>query len=86
MIMKNPPHPGTCIRDSVTESGWTVSETARRLGIPRQTLSRLINGNSSISPTIALALESIGWSNAEFWMRLQASYDLAQEKDFRQSA
>ena len=27
-----------------------------------------------------LALESIGWRNAEFWMRVQASYDLAQEK------
>ena len=25
-------------------------------------------------------LEAVGWSNAEFWMRLQASYDLAQER------
>ena len=29
---------------------------------------------------MALALERIGWSNASFWMRLQAAYELAQER------
>lgn len=29
---------------------------------------------------LALRLERIGWSNAEFWMRLQAHYDLAQAR------
>ena len=27
-----------------------------------------------------MGLEAVGWSNAEFWMRLQANYDLAQER------
>ena len=43
-------------------------------------MSRLINGRCGISPAMALALERIGWSNAEFWMRRQAQYDLAQER------
>ena len=29
---------------------------------------------------MAMALERIGWSNADHWMRLQAAYDLAQER------
>ena len=29
---------------------------------------------------MALALERIGWSNAAFWVRRQAQYDLAQER------
>ena len=29
---------------------------------------------------LALALERIGWSNAGFWMRLQAGYELAQAR------
>ena len=29
---------------------------------------------------MALALEPVGWSNADHWMRLQADYDLAQER------
>ena len=39
---------------------------------------RLVNGRIGISPKVALGLENLGWSNAEFWMRLQAQYDLAQ--------
>ena len=27
---------------------------------------------------MALRLEKAGWSNAEFWLRRQTSYDLAQ--------
>ena len=29
---------------------------------------------------MAIRLEKAGWSNAEFWMRRQASYDLAQAR------
>ena len=29
---------------------------------------------------MALALERIGWSNAAFWVRRQAQYDLEQER------
>ena len=83
--MYDPPHPGESIRDSLEATGWTVTECARRLGVPRGDLSRLLNGRADISPAMAMALERIGWSNAEFWMRRQASYNLAQER-LRQSA
>ena len=46
----------------------------------RGTLSRLLNEHGGISPAMALALERIGWSNADYWMRLQASHDLARER------
>jgi plasmid maintenance system antidote protein VapI len=29
---------------------------------------------------MAIRLEKAGWSNAEFWLRRQASYDLAQAR------
>ena len=32
------------------------------------------------APAMVLALERVGWSNAAFWMRRQAQYDLAQER------
>ena len=43
-------------------------------------LRNLMYGQSGISPVVALALERIGWSDAEFWMRRQAKYDLAQAR------
>ena len=78
--MHNPAHPGESLRDAMLAEGWTVTETAAKLGCTRQTFSRLLNGRTGISPVMALALERIGWSNAAFWMRRQAQYDLAQER------
>ena len=80
MSLTDPSHPGLSVRDSMEAMGWTVTGCAVQLGISRNTMSRLINGRCGISPAMALALERIGWSNAEFWMRRQAQYDLAQER------
>ena len=80
MSRDNPSHPGESLRDSVEEMGWTVNEFAARLGVSRNTASRLLNGRCGISPSMAIALERIGWSDADFWMRFQAHYDLAQAR------
>ncbi len=80
MAMLNPCHPGEILRDNLEAAELSVTEAASRLGCTRQALSRLLNGKAGISPVMALALEGIGWSNAGFWMRLQASYELAQAR------
>ena len=84
--MLNPPHLGELIRESMEETGWSVTETATRLGCERGTLSRLLNGRAGVSAYMALALESLGWGTAEHWMRMQASYDLAQARRNRTMA
>lgn len=83
--MKNPAHPGAIVRDAIEETEITISQAAIRLGVARNTLSRLVNGQQGISPEMAIALEDTGWSNADYWMRLQAAYDLAQAR-LRQAA
>ena len=62
------------------ETGWNVTETAAGLGWERRTLSRLLNGRAGVSANMALALEEIGWGTAEQWMRMRASYELAQAR------
>ena len=78
--MLNPPHLGELIRESMEDVGWNVTETAARLGCERGTLSRLLNGKAGVSANMALALENIGWGTADHWMRMQASYELAQAR------
>ena len=78
--MLNPPHLGELIRESMDDVGLNVTETAARLGCERGTLSRLLNGKAGVSANMALALEDIGWGTAEHWMRMQASYALAQAR------
>ena len=84
--MLNPPHLGELIRESMDDVGWNVTETARRLGCKRGTLSRLLNGKAGMSANMALALEDIGWGTASHWMRIQASYELAQARRDRAAA
>ncbi len=77
MTERNPLHPSETIKDCLEAVGWSVGEFADKLGISRNTASRLLNGHCGISPAMALALERIGWSNANFWMRRQSRFDLA---------
>ena len=86
MPMYNPAHPGALVRGNVEELGWTVAGCARRLGVARTTLSRLMNEDARVSPAMALGLEQLGWSTADFWLRVQAAYDLAQERLRREAA
>ena len=53
------------------------------LGVARHTLSRVLNGHAAISPEMAIRLEKAGWSSAEFWLRRQTAYDLAQARKER---
>lgn len=76
----NPTHPGLSVLDHIEAMDWTVDKCADRLGVGGKELAQLLDGSCGISPAMALALERIGWSNADFWMRRQAYYDLAQER------
>ena len=83
--MLKPPHLGELIRESMQEAGWTVGETAGRLGCERGTLSRVLNGKAGVSANMALALESIDWGTTDHAMRMQAAYELAQAPARRRS-
>ena len=80
MTAATPTHPAATLRACIEEVGWSVNDFAARLGVSRNTASRLLNARCGISPDVALALERIGWSDADFWMRRQANYDLARAR------
>ena len=71
--MYDPAHPGEIIREAIVAEGWTVGDTAARLGVTRNTLSRVLNGKAGVSPRIAIALERLGWSDAGHWGRRAAA-------------
>ena len=78
--MHTPSHPGEIMSEVVSASGWTVSEVALQLGIEEQELSRLLSQKIGTSPAMALAFERFGWNDTDFWMCLQASWELARER------
>jgi|SRR5581483_4969904 len=78
MPMKNPPHPGRSIRTACLEPlGLSVTDGAKVLAVTRQTLTKVINGRSGISPSMAIRLAKAFGSTPETWLRMQIAYDLA---------
>jgi addiction module HigA family antidote len=76
--MKNPPHPGELIGDTLEELGVSVTAAAKVLGITRQQLHNLISGRSRVTAEMAVRLEKALGSTAAAWLRMQMNHDLAQ--------
>jgi len=78
MEMYNPAHPGEVLKEMYIEPlGLTITEAARRLGVPRWRLSQTVNGRASISPAMALRLaKAFENTSPQFWLNMQNQYDL----------
>jgi len=75
--MHNPPHPGEVLQDTVLgEGGLSVTDFARRLGVSRVALSRVVNGRAAVSAELAIRLAAALGGSAESWLRMQAAHDL----------
>jgi len=79
MAMKNPPHPGlSVLRDCMEPLGLDITEAAKVLGVSGKQLSDLIDCRTGISAEMAIRLDKAFGGGARTWLKLQASYDLAQ--------
>jgi addiction module HigA family antidote len=78
--MKNPSHPGRLVKADLDSLGLTIADAAKGLGVTRQQLYKIVNGDSAISPEMALRLEKAIGSTADTWLRMQVAYDLAQAR------
>ncbi|MEM5427745.1 HigA family addiction module antitoxin [Cupriavidus oxalaticus] len=75
--MHNPPHPGTVLADWLEGvEDMTITAFAAHIGVTRATLSRILNGHSSITPDIAIRLEDALGASREMWSGMQMAYDL----------
>lgn len=76
-------HPGEHIADELEARNMTAAELARSMGVDAGRVSRLINGQTSVTGDTALRLAEAFGTSAEFWMRLQGDFDLAQAREAR---
>ena len=82
--MHYPPHPGQVLKKLCFEPlGLSVTKAAKALDVSRNTLSNLLNGQTRISPEMAVRLSIAFDTTAESWMNQQVQYDLWQAKRHR---
>ena len=76
-VQRSPIHPGEIVREEVLPAlGLSVSEAARRLGISRQQLHRVLACTHPITTEMALRIGKLAGNGPGLWLRMQQAYDL----------
>src|SRR5216684_4024853 len=72
-----PVHPGEIIREDILpEAGRSVTAVAKALGVSRQMVHDILAERRPLSAVMCLKVARLFGSTPEFWIRLQAEYDL----------
>lgn len=83
---RRPAHPGELLeRLFLDPLDMTQTELAERLAVPYKRVNSLINGRRSVTAETALLLARLFDTTPEYWMNMQAGYDLweAQQGESR---
>lgn len=71
--MFNPPHPGEVLVQYL--GGMSVVDAAAKIGIGQEHLARLIHGQTSIDPKLAVKLGRAFGTSPELWTGMQSAHD-----------
>ena len=76
-MQHNPPHPGEFIKETyIKPLDISLRKAAIDLDVAPSTFSRLIKGDSDLSPEMALKLSKAFGRTPESWMQMQTNYEL----------
>ena len=82
MSMHNPPHPGEFIQETyIMPLKLSGREVAEYLDVSPSTFSRLLRGESSVSPVMAYRLSEVLGRSPESWLYMQLQHDLWVSRD-----
>lgn len=68
-------HPGQYIAELIEDYNMTQNEFAEKLGLSPKAISKLVNGEESITNDIAQKLAELTNISMKTWLNLQTSYD-----------
>jgi antitoxin HigA-1 len=75
-------HPGEHLAQELKELGMSAAELARKLDVPTNRITGILNGQRAITGDTALRLAHFFGTTPEFWLNLQSLYEIrvAQKK------
>lgn len=78
---RTPTHPGEILREEfLVPLGQTQVALAEHLGVPVQRINELVRGKRGVTPETAWLLSQALNTTPEFWLNLQAAFDLATSR------
>src|SRR6266446_899430 len=69
-------HPGEHLAEELKTLGMSAAELARKIEVPTNRITQILNGERSITGDTALRLAHFFGTSPEFWLNLQSLYEL----------
>lgn len=77
-LLEYPMHPGEVLKELYLDPlDLGAIAFARRLGVPRTRIERLVKGVTSMTPDTALRLARVFNTTPSYWMNMQSNYDMS---------
>src|SRR5512143_1108495 len=71
-----PVHPGEFLGETLEELGLSQAQFARAIGVSPMRISHVINGTRPVTAELALLFGRALDQSPQYWLNLQADYDL----------
>jgi addiction module HigA family antidote len=71
-----PIHPGEFLREILEEKGISQAQFARAVGVAPMRVSHIVKGTRAVSAEMALLFGRAFAQSPQYWLNLQAAYDL----------
>jgi antitoxin HigA-1 len=75
-MLQHAVHPGEVLKEELDALGVSAAELARQIAVPPNRLSQIINGKRAVTGDTALRLGHWFRIDPQFWMNLQAQFEL----------
>lgn len=69
-------HPGEHLAEELRALQMSAAELARKLAVPTNRVTQILNGTRSVTGDTALRLAHFFGTNPQFWLNLQTLYDV----------
>ncbi|MGH8566309.1 MAG: HigA family addiction module antitoxin [Gammaproteobacteria bacterium] len=69
-------HPGEHLAEQLEDLGMSAAELGRQLGVPTNRITAILHGRRAITGDTALRLGHFFGNSPQFWLNLQATYEL----------
>ena len=69
-------HPGEHLAEQLEQLGMSAAELGRQLGVPTNRVTAILHGRRAVTGDTALRLGHFFGNSPQFWLNLQALYDL----------
>ena len=76
-----PVHPGEILKETLEDLGISMNRLSREIHVPANRISSIVARNRSITGETALRLARYFGTTPEYWLNMQARYDLETARD-----